>query len=117
MLVGGAAINRSFGRRIAFLEDGRPYEPGVFYCKDAFEGLAVMERLSDPDMRPAVIAERRQEAQEARDASASARRRRPTDEAAPGAGVRRDAPVPEPPFLGAREAAAIDAELMFSLMD
>ena len=68
VLIGGAAINRSFGRRIAFLEDGRPYEPGVFYCKDAFEGLAVMERLSDPDMRPAVIAERRQEALEARDA-------------------------------------------------
>jgi 5-methyltetrahydrofolate--homocysteine methyltransferase len=116
VLVGGAAINRSFGRRIAFLEDGRPYEPGVFYCKDAFEGLAVMERLSDPDTRPAVIAERRQEAQRARDAPP------PTpppahDEADVGSGVRRDAPVPEPPFLGAREMATIDTELMFSLMD
>ena len=76
----------------------------------------MMERLSDPDMRPAVIAERRQEAQEARDAPPPAPPQA-TDEAVPGAGVRRDAPVPEPPFLGAREAAAIDAELMFSLMD
>ena len=40
VLIGGAAINRAFGRRILFLEDtGEPYAPGVFYCKDAFEGL------------------------------------------------------------------------------
>src|SRR5260221_5230998 len=38
VLIGGAAINRRFGRRILFLEDGgKPYAPGVFYCKDAFE--------------------------------------------------------------------------------
>ncbi len=36
VLIGGAAINRRFGRRILFLNDGgKPYEPGVFYCKDA----------------------------------------------------------------------------------
>ncbi len=47
VLIGGAAINRRFGRRILFLEDGgEPYEPGVFYCNDAFEGLAVMDKLS-----------------------------------------------------------------------
>src|SRR5690606_17464756 len=50
VLIGGAAINRKFGRRILFLEDTKePYAPGVFYCKDAFEGLAVMDRLSDPN--------------------------------------------------------------------
>ncbi len=38
ILIGGAAINRRFGRRILFAEDGNAYEPGVFYCKDAFEG-------------------------------------------------------------------------------
>ena len=33
VLIGGAAINRRFGRRILFLEDtGEPYAPGVFYC-------------------------------------------------------------------------------------
>ncbi len=46
VLVGGAAINRKFGRRILFLEDnGEPYEAGVFYCQDAFEGLEVMDKL------------------------------------------------------------------------
>ncbi len=46
VLVGGAAINRKFGRRILFLDgSGEPYEPGVFYCQDAFEGLDVMDKL------------------------------------------------------------------------
>ncbi|MBI1800626.1 MAG: homocysteine S-methyltransferase family protein, partial [Chloroflexi bacterium] len=35
VLIGGAAINRKFGRRILFTESGAPYAPGVFYCKDA----------------------------------------------------------------------------------
>jgi len=47
VLIGGAAINRKFGRRILFRDDtGEPYEPGVFYCQDAFEGLSVMDELS-----------------------------------------------------------------------
>ena len=48
VLVGGAAINRRFGSRILFLDDdGEPYEAGVFYCRDAFEGLAVVDQLLD----------------------------------------------------------------------
>ena len=39
LIIGGAAINRGFGRRILYLDQERAYEPGVFYCKDAFEGL------------------------------------------------------------------------------
>jgi 5-methyltetrahydrofolate--homocysteine methyltransferase len=45
VLVGGAAIHRRFGYRILFMEDGTEYAPGVFYCKDAFEGLEVVEKL------------------------------------------------------------------------
>jgi 5-methyltetrahydrofolate--homocysteine methyltransferase len=29
VVVGGAAINRDFGRRIAFLDEDRVFEPGV----------------------------------------------------------------------------------------
>ncbi len=47
VIIGGAAINRGFGRRILRLDDGRTYEPGVFYCKDAFEGLDTVEQLVD----------------------------------------------------------------------
>ncbi|HZY40946.1 MAG TPA: homocysteine S-methyltransferase family protein, partial [Anaerolineae bacterium] len=33
VLIGGAAINRRFSRRILFTESGAPYKSGVFYCK------------------------------------------------------------------------------------
>ena len=52
LLIGGAAINRKFGWR-ALYPGGKDsediYEPGVFYCKDAFEGLAVMDRIVEPE--------------------------------------------------------------------
>ena len=62
VLVGGAAINRRFGRRILFTEDGNAHEPGVFYCKDAFEGLETMDRLIDPERKPALLEQVRKEA-------------------------------------------------------
>jgi len=45
LLVGGAAINPSFVRAAALVEEGSPYPAGMFYCKDAFEGLSVMDHL------------------------------------------------------------------------
>ncbi|MGE5378549.1 MAG: methionine synthase [Bacteroidota bacterium] len=56
VLVGGAAINRRFGRRILQTESGEFYEPGVFYCKDAFEGLETMDTLIDNEKRPTLLA-------------------------------------------------------------
>ena len=62
VLVGGAAINRRFGRRILFTDEidpetgtGVAYGPGVFYCKDAFEGLDTMDQLIDPQRKPALM--------------------------------------------------------------
>jgi 5-methyltetrahydrofolate--homocysteine methyltransferase len=101
VLIGGAAINPAFGRRALVLPDGRLYEPGVFYCKDAFEGLAVMDQLVDEQARPALLERVR--------AAALAQQQRPAADgaAAPAPQVRRspvvpDAPVPRPPFWGAR---------------
>src|SRR6185503_4696300 len=40
VLLGGAAINRDFGLRVLYpggRDSDEVYEPGVFYCKDAFE--------------------------------------------------------------------------------
>jgi 5-methyltetrahydrofolate--homocysteine methyltransferase len=61
VLVGGAAINRRFGRRILFTEDGQIHEPGVFYCKDAFEGLETMDQLIVPEKREELLARTRRE--------------------------------------------------------
>ena len=63
VLVGGAAINRRFGWRMLHTEDGRWYEPGVFYCKDAFEGLAVMDALTNARARSKLLARLQQEAE------------------------------------------------------
>ena len=62
ILIGGAAINRRFGRRILFAEDGNAYEPGVFYCKDAFEGLDTMDALIDSSRKPAMLEQLRKDA-------------------------------------------------------
>ncbi len=76
VLIGGAAINRRFGRRILFTEDGSPHEPGVFYCKDAFEGLETMDQLIVEEKRTDLLARVRAEADSemGRAAAAPARR-------------------------------------------
>jgi 5-methyltetrahydrofolate--homocysteine methyltransferase len=61
VLVGGAAINRRFGRRILFTEDGKAHEPGVFYCKDAFEGLETMDQIIVPEKREELLERVRRE--------------------------------------------------------
>jgi 5-methyltetrahydrofolate--homocysteine methyltransferase len=63
VLVGGAAINRRFGWRINFTEDGQLYPAGVFYCKDAFEGLSTMEALVDVGERSDLLQRLQQDAQ------------------------------------------------------
>ena len=59
VLIGGAAINRNFGLRILYPRgtgSDEVYEPGVFYCKDAFEGLARMDEIIDGEAREAMVA-------------------------------------------------------------
>src|SRR4051794_889442 len=54
VLIGGAAINRDFGLRALYpggRESDEVYEPGVFYCKDAFEGLNKMDQIVEGDKR------------------------------------------------------------------
>jgi 5-methyltetrahydrofolate--homocysteine methyltransferase len=107
VLIGGAAINRNFGLRILYpkgTESDDVYEPGVFYCKDAFEGLAKMDELVDPEARKSLVAKTQIAAQKLRDAP------KVTDDDAPAvtdasvrSAARTDVTVPEPPFWGARE--------------
>jgi 5-methyltetrahydrofolate--homocysteine methyltransferase len=99
VLIGGAAINRAFGRRAGLLPDGSPYAGGVHYCKDAFEGLDVMDQLSDPERRDALTERVKQEA------LAQAGREVPRAEAATEEGRSTVKPIsaPRPAFLGARQ--------------
>jgi len=99
VLMGGAAINRAFGQRSGVLPDGRLYEPGVFYCKDVFEGLETLDALVDPVRREALIVKVRAESH-AVPQVASFRAETPQR------GPRRDVPVPHQPYWGARTVSA-----------
>ena len=106
VLVGGAAINRAFGRRSGVLPDGRVYEPGVFYCRDVFEGLATLDRLVDPSRREAFIVQTREEIQTevtsgTDGTSPETPRVRPV-----AARPRHDVAVPSPPYWGSRRVEA-----------
>ena len=120
VLVGGAAINRDFGRRILYphgKESDDVYEPGVFYCKDAFQGLDTMDQLVEP--RGARGA-RREDARRGAEAAREARgqwttRRRSTDDSVRSS-ARTDTPIPEPPFWGVREVE-VDLDEVFPYLD
>src|SRR5579862_5892617 len=116
VLIGGAAINRRFGRRALFVEGERAYEPGVFYCKDAFEGLETMDALMDSSRRGPLVSDVVRAArddvfiQTGKDIAAG------TD-ATTRSDVRSDIPVPAAPFLGTRVLRDIPLSEVFELLD
>jgi 5-methyltetrahydrofolate--homocysteine methyltransferase len=128
VIVGGAAINRAYGRRIIFVGDGKQktlYEPGLFYAKDAFEGLEIMDRLSDPEKREAFVEQIRREAVEAAESSHHAGGK--DQQAASQAQAPATTPVsrsrfaldtlPTPPFWGPRVLERIGLEEIATCMD
>ncbi|MFY9665775.1 MAG: vitamin B12 dependent-methionine synthase activation domain-containing protein, partial [Candidatus Cybelea sp.] len=117
VIVGGAAINRDFSRRIALLDNGsRFFEPGLFYARDAFEGLDVMDALtSDPQRRRDLLERTKREALEQRQQRPSAPARPASDA---GSAVKREiADVPEPPFWGARALDGVDLPELWECFD
>jgi 5-methyltetrahydrofolate--homocysteine methyltransferase len=57
ILIGGAAINPLFAERIGQNAELGPYKAGIFFCKDAFEGLNIMDQLVDPEKRTLLLQE------------------------------------------------------------
>jgi 5-methyltetrahydrofolate--homocysteine methyltransferase len=119
VLIGGAAINRDFGRRILYpkgKDSDEIYEPGVFYCKDAFAGLATIDQLVDADARPALVTKFRDEARKLREQIEVPDDSPPVTDDSVRSTARTDAPIPEPPFWGARELD-VDLEEVFPYLD
>ncbi|HEX5691316.1 MAG TPA: homocysteine S-methyltransferase family protein [Roseiflexaceae bacterium] len=123
LLVGGAAINKQYGQRILFVGDEQPYEPGVFYCKDAFEGLETMDKLSDVGGREAFVHQTKLDAaavlhQKQRGRVALDELGRATlEDNKVRSKVRTDVPVPPPPFWGPRVVTNIRLEDVVACMD
>jgi 5-methyltetrahydrofolate--homocysteine methyltransferase len=121
VIVGGAAINRAYGQRILFVEEGeapQPYESGVFYARDAFEGLEIMDRLTNDEQRAPFVAKIKAEAYAAREAQAkreAAKAARGIE--APTRSAVAPAPVVTPPFWGARVLDRVAVEDVAAYLD
>jgi 5-methyltetrahydrofolate--homocysteine methyltransferase len=118
VLIGGAAINRRFGRRALFVDGDRHYESGVFYCKDAFEGLETMDRLQDAERRDDFVCRNLEDAKRdvflrttvGKDIAVG-------DDAGVRSAVSTDHPVPSAPFFGTRVERDIPLDEVFQVLD
>jgi 5-methyltetrahydrofolate--homocysteine methyltransferase len=118
VLIGGAAINRAFSYRALYPggnESEDVYEPGVFYCKDAFEGLSVMDQLIDAEAHEALLEKLRSSAQEHRSQAKEEEALDFHDDSVRSA-TRTDVPVPSPPYWGVREIP-VDLDEVYSHLD
>jgi 5-methyltetrahydrofolate--homocysteine methyltransferase len=119
VLIGGAAINRDFGRRILYpngKESDEVYEPGVFYCKDAFAGLATIDQLVDEEAREGLVTKFRAEAEALRNQVEKVDDGPPVTDSSARSTARTDVPIPEPPFWGARELD-VDLDEVYPYLD
>src|SRR3954465_13013636 len=117
-LIGGAAINRKFGLRANYPkgpESDETYSPGVFYCKDAFEGLAVMDKLVEGDAREQLVAKIREDAAKLRETGEQEEVLDFHDDSVRST-ARTAPPVPPPPFWGVRELE-VDLDEVYSHLD
>ncbi len=119
VLIGGAAINRAFGYRALYpggKETEEIYEPGVFYCKDAFEGLSVMDQIVDADARAALGEKLRAGAKAFREKGEEPEEDLNFADDSVRSPARTDTPVPEPPFWGVQEVP-VDTEELYRHLD
>ncbi len=125
VIVGGAAINRSYGRRILFVDEQTPestplpYEPGVFYARDAFEGLEIIDRLTNtPEERAKYVEQIKEEALHERFKKVTAVAGTGIDSSdSPSSSIQRNIPIPTPPFWGPRVLERIGIEDVAASMD
>ncbi len=128
VIVGGAAINRPYGRRILFVDEQAPdstpipYEHGVFYARDAFEGLEIVDKLTNgPAERSALVQRSINEAMRERQKKASTgvavEATVSTIQEIPSVSVRPLADIPQPPFWGPRVLERIGIEDVAACMD
>jgi 5-methyltetrahydrofolate--homocysteine methyltransferase len=118
VLIGGAAINNAFGLRALFpkgRESDEVYAPGVFYCKDAFDGLSKMDQIVDGEARERLVERTREAAFKLREKPPEPEGP-PTDDASVRSAARTDVAIPDPPFWGAREVD-VDLDAVFPHLD
>jgi 5-methyltetrahydrofolate--homocysteine methyltransferase len=120
VLVGGAAINPSFVRASAFIDEAReePYPAGLFYCRDAFEGLNTLEQLVDDGVREDFVRRRQKEILEGVAKRAELQEKAKAMRPAPRVGgPSRDVDIPKPRFMGVKVLERLAFDELFRLID
>jgi 5-methyltetrahydrofolate--homocysteine methyltransferase len=119
VLIGGAAINRAFSYRALYpggKDSEELYAPGVFYCKDAFEGLSVMDQLIDDDAHAALLTKLRDGATAFRAKGEEPEEDLNFADDSVRSAVRTDVPIPTPPFWGVKEIP-VDLQEVYPHLD
>ncbi len=101
-VVVGGLINRRYGYRMSFVDGENFYEPGVYYAKDAFEGLDILNALSDLASRETFRNRIKEEALKSK-AAGFAEVKQPEGEATPDKyppTVKPALSIPKNPFAG-----------------
>ncbi len=119
VLIGGAAINRAFSYRALYpggKESDEQYEPGVFYCKDAFEGLSVMDQLIDEGAHEALLDKLRSGASAFREKGEEPKEELNFADDTVRSNTGSNEPIPNPPWWGVQEVP-VDMGEVYSHLD
>ena len=123
VILGGAALTRKYVE-----QDLRPeYEGPLYYAKDAFEGLRLMDAIMSGEAGKPAVAARATAASTAMPAGGEGQDRPPRDlheEASarhgfvpPQSNISREEPVPEPPFWGSRVVTHIEPKAALAYLN
>ncbi len=111
VLLGGAALTREYVEEdLTTLYDGE-----VLYCRDAFDGLRIMDKIMAGEVAD-VVEDQRKSAENRRKLKAGAVKPKSTT-AADIPDMIRDNPVPKPPFWGSRVATDIPLKNIFGYVN
>ena len=107
VLIGGAAVNPEFANRIQQGKNRHPYAGGVYYCKDAFDALKVLDsdRKKPSTQKKATQAAETVRTQQSNIQLLTKRADIP------------DAPIPQTPFSGAKVILTLPLEDLFAEMN
>ncbi len=107
VLLGGAALTRDYAE-----EDlAELYKGELFYCRDAFDGLHVMDKIASGETQEAYEEQRRHAARRRRLRETAVRPK--SDEPADVRPIAKDNPLPTPPFWGRRIVTDIAMNSIF----
>jgi 5-methyltetrahydrofolate--homocysteine methyltransferase len=111
VMLGGAALTRDYAEETL----AELYQSPLLYCRDAFDGLKVMDHISSKKL-DVIYAEQKERAAKRKVLRANAVRPQNADavEAKP---IAKDNPVPIPPFIGRRVITGIDLKNIFPFVN